>query len=165
MTIFIALIACLFAFCSIFAAFGPAYVASISGTSIINPTMFDVMLGNSEGNGRHPALTWLFCCELIIMIGVIAAIVLYFLAKKEKDKSNIVFISSAALGALSLAGSITSFSTMSILGAESGSSSIWGITASSKMGAGAIITGIMLLIAFLGFAACIVLKFVKKGKK
>ena len=160
MTIFIALIACLFAFCSIFAAFGPAVVGSAFGFTG-SSSMFDLMLGNSNGEGRYPALSWLFCCELIIMLGIIAAIVLYFLAKKEKDKSNIVLIGSAGLGALSLAGSITSFCTMQIVGVSASK----GDYASIGMGAGAIITGVMLLIAFLGFVACIVLKFVKKGKK
>ncbi len=153
-------VACLLAICSIFAGFGPAYVLETAlgnGSS----TMFDHMFGTDGGIQRSPALTWLFCCELIIILAVVAIVVLYFVLNDKKQKNNLVVLGSLGLSFLSLAGGVTAFCTMNILGINATSTTY----ASVKMGAGAIVTGIMLLLAFCGFIAYVVLAFLKKSKK
>ncbi len=155
------LVAALLGFAAIFANFGPAWVGNVIGISG-SVRMFDYMLGNKDsGLEAVPAMTWLFCCELLIMLVVVAVIVLYALKTNKKDRKNIATIGAGALAVLCLAGGITAFCTLAILGLESGK----GDYASLSMGIGAIISGIMLLVAFLGFAAYIVLSFLKKGKK
>lgn len=159
--VIIFVISVLLGVCSVFAGFAPAYVSSLGGLSV-SPTMYDYMFGAEDGSGRVPALTWLFCCELLIALFAIATLILYLVAKKKKDKRTVSLCGAAFMALLSLGGGITSFFTMEILSVSTGSGSIGSITASTKMGAGAIVMGIMLLLAFVGFVAYICLTLGKK---